>query len=77
MEKKNKTPQKQLDWQKEYDLQKMATIAMKMSKNERHEIESVAKEKNMKLSSFCRACIKYCIEHNIDLSANQSFDKSP
>ncbi|MCM1059633.1 MAG: hypothetical protein NC452_05010 [Eubacterium sp.] len=62
---KNRTPKSQLKWQKEYDKLKMSTIAMKMPNKERQEIENAAKNTGLKLSTFCRKCIQYCIDNNI------------
>lgn len=62
-----KTPKSQLEWQKNYDSKNMSTIAMKMPILERENIEQAASKSNLKLATFCRACIKYCIDNNIDL----------
>lgn len=66
-EQKNKTPKSQLQWQKEYDNLKMSNIGMKIPVEERQKIESAAASANLKLSTFCRKCIQYCIDHNIKL----------
>ena len=63
-----KTPQSQLKWQKKYDLEKMTTIGLKIPITERRQIENAAAEKGLKLATFCRKCIKYCINNNIDIS---------
>lgn len=63
-----KTPQSQLNWQKKYDMQKMTTIGLKIPIAERQEIEKKATEKGLKVATFCRKCIKYCINNNIDIS---------
>ncbi len=63
-----KTPKSQLEWQKKYDSQKMATIGIKLPIEERKTIEMAADKSNLKLATFCRKCIKYCIENNIDLN---------
>lgn len=62
---KSKTPQSQLKWQKDYDSLKMSNIGMKISIEERQKIENAAQSANLKLSTFCRKCIQYCIDHNI------------
>ncbi len=64
----NKTPQSQLKWQKKYDSEKMSTIGLKIPIAERQQIESAAAEKGLKLATFCRKCIKYCINNNIEIS---------
>ncbi|MDE7295170.1 MAG: hypothetical protein K2N72_12175 [Oscillospiraceae bacterium] len=63
-----KTPQSQLKWQKKYDLEKMTTIGLKIPITERRQIENAAAENGLKLATFCRKCIKYCINNNIDIS---------
>lgn len=68
---KFKTPNSQLKWQKEYDKENMSTIAMKIPKSERETIESAAKKANLKLSTYCRACIKHCIDNDINVSPIQ------
>lgn len=67
-EAKNKTPQSQLKWQKDYDNLKMTNIGMKIPIEERQKIENAAQSANLKLSTFCRKCIQYCIDNNIKLN---------
>lgn len=64
----NKTPPSQLKWQKNYDKQKMSTIGLKIPIQERQQIERSAAENSLKIATFCRKCIKYCIDNNIDIS---------
>lgn len=64
----NKTPQSQLNWQKKYDLQKMATIGLKVPISERQQIEEASEKNGLKLATFCRKCIKYCIDNNININ---------
>ena len=64
----NKTPQSQLKWQKNYDSEKMATIGLKVPIEERKQIENAATENGLKIATFCRKCIKYCIDNNINIS---------
>lgn len=52
-----------------YDSKNMSTIAMKMPIAERESIETAANKAGLKLATYCRACIKYCIENNIDLKS--------
>lgn len=46
----------------------MSTIGLKMPVAERQQIEKAAAENGLKLAAFCRKCIKYCINNNIDIS---------
>ena len=64
----NKTLNSKLEWQKEYDSDKMKVTGIKHSIDERQEWEKAAKDNGLKLSTFVRHCVKYCIENNIDLS---------
>ncbi len=75
MEEKPKTPKNQRKWQEKYDAEKMRTIGLKVPIIERETIERAAKKSGLKLATFCRACIKYCIDNNIDLQASESQDK--
>ncbi|MBQ8411576.1 MAG: hypothetical protein IJX15_07620 [Ruminiclostridium sp.] len=63
----NKTLNSKLEWQKEYDSNKMKVTGIKHSVEERERWEKAAEKNNMKLSPFVRLCVKYCIENNIDL----------
>ncbi|MBQ8842352.1 MAG: hypothetical protein IJZ65_06975 [Ruminiclostridium sp.] len=63
----NKTVNSKLEWQKEYDSNKMKVTGIKHSVEEREKWEKAAEKNNMKLSPFVRLCVKYCIENNIDL----------
>lgn len=59
--------QSQLRWQKDYDNLKMSNIGLKIPIEERQKIENAAQNANLKLSTFCRKCIQYCIDNNIKL----------
>ncbi len=74
MEVKPKIPKTQRKWQDKYDAEKMRTIGLKVPIAERTIIEQTAEKSGLKLATFCRACIRYCIDNNIDLSANQEID---
>lgn len=65
----NKTLNSKLDWQKEYDKNNMKLTSIKHSTAERKQWEEIAKKNGLKLATFTRACVNYCIENNIDLSA--------
>ena len=65
----SKTPKSQLEWQRKYDSKKMATIGIKLPIEERKLIESAAEKSNLKLATFCRKCVAYCIKNNIDLKS--------
>ena len=58
-----------------YDAEKMKTIGLKVPIVERLRIEEAAEKANLKLATFCRACIKYCIDNNINLAALDKSDK--
>lgn len=59
-----------------YDAEKMKTIGLKMPVKERKEIEDAAEVAGLKLATFCRACIKYCIKNKIDLKTIQEPEKN-
>ena len=63
----NKTLNSKLEWQKEYDSEKMKVTGIKHSISEREKWETEAEKRELKLSAFVRKCVKYCIENNIDL----------
>ena len=65
MDKMTKTPTSKLIWQKKYDSEKMSTIGIKVSVNERDFIKNIADAQNLKLATFYRKCAKYCIDNNI------------
>ncbi len=64
----NKTPQSKLNWQKKYDKEKMEFIGIKCSKEEKQLYSNISQKYNLKLATFIRKCVIYCIENNIDLS---------
>lgn len=68
---KTKTPKSQIDWQKKYDSEKMATIGIKVPTKEKELLSETAKKHNMKLATFMRKCAKYCIDNDIDLSEKE------
>ncbi len=63
----NKTLNSKLEWQKEYDSEKMKVTGIKHGISEREKWEREAEKSGLKLSAFVRKCVKYCIENNIDL----------
>ena len=69
----NKTPDSQIKWQKQYDAEKMQTVAAKIPNAERAEMEHFATNHGLKLSQLLRAAVGYCIRNNIDLSVNDIF----
>ena len=53
---------------KKYDKMHIKQLAMSMKKEEAEKIKQYADSKNMSISLFCRKCIAYCINNNIDIS---------
>ena len=53
---------------KKYDKMHIKQLAMSMKKEEAEKIKQYADSKNMSISLFCRKCIRYCINNNIDIS---------
>lgn len=68
MNDETKTPESQLKWQKEYDKNRMRTTGVKHSIEERAKWDKAADDNSMKIATFVRACVTYCIDNNIDLS---------
>ena len=64
----NKTLNSKLEWQKQYDSEKMKLTGIKHSKEEREKWDSAAADRNLKLSPFVRKCVEYCIKNNIDFN---------
>lgn len=50
-----------------YDKENMASIGLKIPKQERLLYESEAEKQKKTLSRYIRDCVKYCIEHDIKL----------
>lgn len=65
----NKTLNSKLEWQKDYDKEKMKLTGVKHSVKEREVWETIAEKNGLKLATFVRACVNHCIDNNIDLSA--------
>lgn len=53
---------------KKYDKMHIKQLAMSMKKEEAEKIKQYADNKNMSISLFCRKCIAYCINNEIDIS---------
>lgn len=53
---------------KKYDKMHIKQLAMSMKKEEAEIIQQNAQKYNMSTSLFCRKCIRYIIDHNIDIS---------
>ena len=53
---------------KKYDKMHIKQLAMSMKKDEAEKIKQCANNKNMSISLFCRKCIRYCINNDIDIS---------
>ena len=51
-----------------YDKMHIKRINLSMKKEEAEKIKQYADHKNMSISLFCRKCIAYCINNNIDIS---------
>lgn len=63
-----KTPQSQLRWQAKYDKEKMKTTGIKHSTKEREKWDNAADINGMKLATFVRTCVSYCIDNGIDIA---------
>ena len=53
---------------KKYDKMHIKQLAMSMKKEEAEKIKQCADENNMSISLFCRKCIKYCIDNDININ---------
>lgn len=51
-----------------YDKMHIKQLAMPIKKEEAEKIKQCADENNMSISLFCRKCIRYCINNEIDIS---------
>lgn len=63
----NKTLSSKLKWQKDYDKENMKVTGIKHSTEERSLWEMSAEKNGLKLSSFVRLCVMYCINNNVDI----------
>lgn len=52
-----------------YDKMHIKQLAMSMKKEEAEKIKTIADSKNMSISLFCRKCIAYCIDNDIDITS--------
>ena len=50
-----------------YDKANMSSIGLKVPRSERALIEQMAQQANKPLARYIRDCVKYCIEHDIQL----------
>ena len=53
---------------KKYDKMHIKQLAMSMKKEEAEKIKQYADENNMSTSLFCRKCIRYCIDNDININ---------
>lgn len=53
---------------KKYDKLHMKTLQLSMKKEDAEKIKSIADENNMSTSLFCRRCIKYCIDNDVNIN---------
>lgn len=53
---------------KKYDKMHIKQLAMSMKKEEAEKIQKCAENSGMSTSLFCRKCIAYCINHEIDIN---------
>lgn len=53
---------------KKYDKMHIKQLAMSMKKEEAEKIKQYADSKNMSVSLFCRKCIRYCIDNDININ---------
>ena len=51
-----------------YDKMHIKRINLSMKKEEAEKIENTALTYNCNLSLFCRKCIRYCIDNNINVN---------
>lgn len=51
-----------------YDKMHIKQLAMSMKKEEAEKIKQYADSKNMSISLFCRKCIQYCINNDININ---------
>lgn len=55
---------------KKYNDSHYKPISIKIKNDLKDTIDRVSAEKNLSIASYCRLCIEYCINNNIDISNN-------
>ncbi len=53
---------------KKYDKLHMKTLQLSMKKEDAEKIKQYADNNNMSTSLFCRKCIRYCIDNDININ---------
>lgn len=53
---------------KKYDKLHMKTLQLSMKKEDAEKIKQYADNNNISTSLFCRRCIKYCIDNNVNIN---------